>query len=104
MSRWERWLSAVRHAFAVESVEPFTPEDLALLERLATLVVDRRMEAPIQFLLEAARPVAFLGTQAIRVLRPLAVQVYNPVELDRFYALLERRGTIDRLSRSWRRC
>ena len=42
---------------------------------LSTLM--RRLETPIQFLLEACRPVAFIGTQAIRVLRPLAVHFDN---------------------------
>src|SRR2546426_2847551 len=55
----------VRHAFAVEPEgQPLSPEDVALLERVAATVVERGMATPAILFLESVGPMSFLGSQA----------------------------------------
>src|SRR5438445_5243030 len=55
----------VRHAFAVEPEgQPLSPEDVALLERVAATVVERGMAMPAILFLESVGPMSFLGSQA----------------------------------------
>ncbi len=88
----------VRHAFAVRpSHDPLSADDLALLTRIADSVVRRGMETPATVALESIGPLNFLGSQALHVLTPFLELAFNPVDLERIAALLERRETVIRL-------
>jgi hypothetical protein len=89
---------ALKVAFAVRPTdEALTPEDVALLEKVATAVVDRRMASPAVLFLESVGPMNFLGSQALHVLTPILNLACNTREIERAAHLLERRDAIPRL-------
>lgn len=95
---WERLRQEFIHAFALESTAAtFTPEDLALLEKIASLIVRRGMAAPALLFLESVGPLNFLGSQVVHGLRPFLELVCDAQELEQLATLLERRDSISRL-------
>lgn len=96
--RFHQIKRAVRHAFAVQpSGEPLGVDDVALLDRIAAIVVDRRMASPAVLFLESAGPMNFLGSQALHFLMPFLELACETGELERAAKLLERRDTPSRL-------
>ncbi|MEQ1657069.1 MAG: hypothetical protein ABL960_15375, partial [Nitrospira sp.] len=58
--KWEQVRAGLSHAFSTRSeVDTFTIEDLALLQRIADAVVQRRMAAPAIVFLESLGPMSF---------------------------------------------
>ena len=89
----------VQHAFAVESSgESMSPEDAALLERVATAVIERGMAAPAVVFLESVGPMNFLGSQALHFFMPILEVVFPPRDVERVAFLLEQRDTLSRLT------
>ncbi len=88
----------IRHAFALEPEgQPLSPEDLALLERVAKAVVERGMATPAILFLESVGPMNFLGSQALHFFTPLLEVVFPQRDVERVAFLLERRDTLSRL-------
>lgn len=99
-SRLRRLRAWVVHAFALEpAAEGFTEEERTLLEKVARLVVERRMAAPARIFLESLGPLNFIGSQALHYLSPMAAMVCDAAELDRLAAILERRTSVPVLIR-----
>ena len=89
---------AFRVAFAVGvEDEALTPGDVALLEKVATAVVDRRMASPAILFLESMGPMNFLGSQALHFLTPILNLACDTREIERAAHLLERRDAMPRL-------
>lgn len=74
-----------------------TPEDEALLDRLAARVVAMRMTVPAILFLESSKPLSFLGSQAMYFFEPMVRAFFSVPEYERFAALLERRETMEAL-------
>ena len=90
--------AGLRHAFAVESeTRPLAVEDVQLLERIAEVIVNRRMAAPATMFLESMGPMNFLGSQALHFLTPILDCAFNTKEVEQVARLLERRDTVARL-------
>jgi hypothetical protein len=90
--------AGLRHAFAVRSEnEPFSVEDVQLLERIAETIVKRGMAAPATMFLESMGPMNFLGSQALHFLTPIIECAFNIKEVEQVARLLERRDTVTRL-------
>ncbi len=88
----------IRHAFAVEPEDqPLSPEDVALLERVAATVAERGMATPAILFLESVGPMNFLGSQALHFFTPLLEVVFPQRDVERVALLLERRDTLSRL-------
>ena len=88
----------VKHAFAVEPEgQPLSPEDLALLERVAATVAERGMATPAVLFLESVGPMNFLGSQALHFFTPILEVVFTQRDVERVALLLERRDTLSRL-------
>ena len=88
----------IRHAFAVEPEgQPLSPEDVALLERVAATVAERGMATPAILFLESVGPMNFLGSQALHFFTPLLEVVFPQRDVERVAFLLERRDTLSRL-------
>lgn len=77
---------------------PFTPEDQALLERLADRIVELRIETAAILTLETARPMAFIASQAMVFFEPIVQSLFRFSEYQHITRLLERRGTIESLT------
>lgn len=89
---------AARVAFAVAGRErPFTAEELALLDKMAVSIVQRRLSGPALLLLESAGPMNFLGSQALHLLTPILNLACDTRDLEQAAGLLERRDAIPRL-------
>ncbi|MFH1569432.1 MAG: hypothetical protein ABIL09_15660 [Gemmatimonadota bacterium] len=95
MSRLERFRAGLANAFAVEAGEDFSEQERALADRLARLVVRRRLTAPALMVLESSRPLNFIGSQALAFFGPLLHAVFAPGEYECFTRLLEKRRSID---------
>ena len=87
--------SSFAHAFAVPSgKEPFSEEELALLDKAADFVVKKRMAAPAVLFLESLQPMSFLGSQIMVFLQPIVASFFSPREYERLAKILERRESI----------
>jgi hypothetical protein len=96
--KWDRVRAELSHAFSTRSeAEVFTIEDLALLQRIADAVVQRRMAAPAIVFLESLGPMSFLGSQALHFFAPIIELAFSAQEVSQVAALLERRDTTVRL-------
>ncbi len=91
-------MDGLRHAFSLESPHgPLTAEDRQLLTRLASWVVKRRLRLPAVLFLHSAKPLNYVGSQAMVFFRRFADVIFNPDEYDRVAQILERREGIDAL-------
>ena len=77
--------------------DALTAEDEALLDRLATRVVELRMEIPAILTLESGRPLTFLASQAMVFFEPIARALFRLPDYRRLAALVERREIVERL-------
>lgn len=98
-STWLRDIKrAVERAFAVSPAnDPLSVEEAALLDKVASEIVRRRMATPAVLFLESAGPMNFLGSQALHFLTPILNLVCDTREIERAASLLERRDAIPRL-------
>ena len=88
-----QWL---KNAFAVDHgpIEP-TPEQAALVERLAHEVVRRGMTVPALAFLEMSQPLNYVTAQAIHFFTPMIGAVANTDAHRQLADLLEHRGSIE---------
>ena len=99
MSRLDDFRAWWAHAFAVRGrEEALSDAERALVERLADLVVRRRMTPVASLLLECTRPLSFLGSQLMQFAKPFATTVFDAEEYAALGHLLERREAVDLLS------
>lgn len=90
--------AGLRHAFAVQPEnQPLSIEDVQLMERIAEVIVNRKMAAPATIFLESMGPMNFLGSQALHFLTPIIDCVCSAKEVEQVARLLERRDTVTRL-------
>ncbi len=77
---------------------PLAAEDLALLERVASRVVELRLEVPAILTLESVRPLSFVASQAMIFFQPLVQALLRFNDYQRFAALAERRDALETLT------
>ncbi|MCG3181271.1 MAG: hypothetical protein BIFFINMI_03650 [Phycisphaerae bacterium] len=93
---WKKFKAAIAHAFAVEDGrDRMSPEDIALLDKVAAFVVRRRLVAPAILVLESTGPFGFLGSSALTFFRPIVSIVFDTREYERIERLMERRCAAD---------
>lgn len=98
MSVWEKLRQEFVHAFALAPADlAFAPEETALLEKVARLIVRRGIAAPALLFLASLEPLNFLGSQVMHGLRPFLELVCDATEMKRLAAVLERRDSVARL-------
>ena len=71
------------------------PEDQALFDQLARWLVERRLETPAVLFLETARPLSFVGSQAMHFFQPFANALFATPDYERFARLLDDRGNVE---------
>ena len=99
MNLWSRLRHEFAHAFALHPLrKDLTPEELALLEKVAAGIVNRGMADPAVLFLESLGPLNFLGSQVLHGLAPFLELVCDPTELERLAGILERRESVEQLS------
>lgn len=76
-----------------------TEQDLAMLDELADAIVRRHLATPALFFLESMRPLGFVGSQLMLVLRPIVQLVWaSPQRYDHLQRILEERGAMEELA------
>lgn len=70
-------------------------EDDALLEKLASFVVRRKMTTPAILFLESSKPLSFIGSQFLIVLGPLVKIFFDVKEYDQIVSLMEKRDNVE---------
>lgn len=68
-----------------------------IMDRFAARVVEWRMTAPAIFFLEAAKPLSFLGNQALVFFEPIVQSLFNFKSYDDIAAILEDRKNLEYL-------
>lgn len=72
-------------------------EDAKLLESVAAKIVRLRMAVPAVFFLESAKPLSFVGSQALVFMEPIVKAFLTLPQYGRFTRLLEERENVERL-------
>ena len=84
------------HAFAVNPPEGrVNPEEEMLVEKIATFIINRKMESPVLMVLETGRPLNFVGSQFLTFLSPFLTLIFSKREYERFVGFLEKKYSID---------
>ena len=73
--------------------------DAGLLDRLASRIVELRLETPAILTLETARPMSLLTSQAMVFFEPFVQALLRLPDYRRFAALVEHREALEALSR-----
>jgi hypothetical protein len=77
-----------------------TEDDHKMLDELADAIVARHLATPALFFLESMRPLGFVGSQMMIVLRPIVQMVWtSPRRWDQVQRVLEERGSTELLCR-----
>ena len=76
-----------------------SPDDLALLDRLAAKVVELRLEVPAILTIESAHPLSLVAGQAMLFFEPLVQTIFRLNDYRRYAALIERREALEELVR-----
>lgn len=77
--------------------QPYTEEELAILDKLAKKVVAWKMAVPAIMTLESVKPINYVSSQAMVFFEPIVQSIFNFKDYDTFRAMLERRETIEML-------
>ena len=89
MRLWEKLRQQFAHAFAIAPPAlGFSPDEIALLEKIARHIVNREMVAPALLFLESLGPLSFLGSQVVHGLKPFMDVVIDPADAERLATLL----------------
>ena len=68
-----------------------------IMDRFARRIVDWRMSAPAILFLESAKPLSFLGNQALVFFQPIVQSIFNFKTYDEFTEILEERENVEYL-------
>jgi len=91
-TRMQRFRRGLRNAFSLESPHgPLKGDDRQLLDRLAEVIVARRMAMPAVLFLSSVRPLNAIGSQAMVFLRPFLSGLLNRADYDRMTKIVDRR-------------
>lgn len=92
----ENFWSKVKYAFHIEdeSKQKFSETEMALLNKVADIVVRKRLTAPAVMFLESVRPLNFLGSQVMVFFQPIVSLVVSTKEIELLAQILERRKSI----------
>ncbi|MDE0009978.1 MAG: hypothetical protein OXU36_02465 [Candidatus Poribacteria bacterium] len=72
-------------------------EQRALLERVATWIVRRRLTAPAILFLETSKPLNFLGSQLLIAFSPFIQVIFKGDEYQKFALILEKDTNVELL-------
>lgn len=73
------------------------PEQQEILEKVAKKVVNWRMAVPAIMALETAKPLSFIGSQAMVFFEPIVQSLFSIKHYDAFRELMEDRENVERL-------
>ncbi len=94
MAEIKKIIDGFKHAFATTAAK-LDDGDIALLKKLAVFVVRRKMSVPATMFLESARPLNFIGSQAMVYFKPILTRFFSIREYNKIAGILENREAVD---------
>ena len=95
---WAAIKKSLSHAFEVsDGRSEISEEDMALLNKIASFIVRRRLVAPATMLLGTVRPLNFVGSSIMNFFKPTLGTLLAKYEYERLEKMLEKRCTIELL-------
>jgi len=82
-----------KEASEVQNKEDFSE----LIDKLARMIVKRRLSVVAIVMLESTKPLTFLGSQLMVFLDPFISVFFKPDDYRKFYKMIEDRRNVDRL-------
>ncbi|MCK4408912.1 MAG: hypothetical protein KAW67_02435 [Candidatus Eisenbacteria sp.] len=73
------------------------PEHKEVMDRFARKIIDWRMTAPAILFIESAKPLSFLGNQALVFFQPMVQSIFNFKTYDELVEILEDRDNLEYL-------
>ncbi|HPZ10269.1 MAG TPA: hypothetical protein PL110_19420 [Candidatus Eremiobacteraeota bacterium] len=70
-------------------------EDKKLMDKMAGVIVSRRLTAIAIFFLESSRPLSFVGSQFLIFMQPFIQSIFNVQDYDRITKLMEDRNNVE---------
>ena len=96
---WKKFKAALANAFSTDDGRgEISPDDIALLDKVAAFVVRRRLVTPALLVLESTAPLNFIGSSVMTFFRPVVGLIFNTIDYERFERLLEHRCSIKLLA------
>jgi len=92
---FRRWFDS--RAAAREETEPLTEREAAIMQKIASKVVEWKMTVPAILFLESVKPLNYIGAQAMVFFEPFVQTLFNIAEYDTFREMMERRENVERL-------
>lgn len=90
------WRRRLKQAFSLERYEePLTDQERRLLEKIAAAILRRRLETPALFILESAKPLNYLGSQAMAFFEPVVRGLFAATDYGRVRRILERGHSVE---------
>ena len=89
-------IDGFKHAFATDGVT-LEDCDIAVISKLADIVVRIHMSVPAIMFLESVRPLTFVGSQAMVFFKPIISRFFTSAEYDKLATIIEKREVIDLL-------
>lgn len=76
------------------------PEDEqeALLTKVATEIVKRRLTVPAILFLETCKPLNFIGSQMLIAFNPFVTSIFNTAEYQKFALIIEKDANVELLT------
>ena len=72
-------------------------EQRAILQKVATFIVRRRLTAPAILTLEMCKPLHLIGGQMMIALNPFVQAIFNTTDFQKFALIIEQDNNIERL-------
>lgn len=94
----KKFWDGFHHAFTVGDDGEPDPEDLAALNRLAEIIVKRRLETPAIIFLQSSVPISYIGSQVMVGLDPIVGPFFPKDDWEKLSRIFERRDGIERLT------
>jgi acyl-CoA reductase-like NAD-dependent aldehyde dehydrogenase len=92
-------IEKLKYAFSIpKEEETVNDREKILLEKIASLIVERHMEVIAITFLESVKPLNFLASQAMLLLKPIVESLFPMEEkYKELQKILEKRGSIEYL-------
>jgi hypothetical protein len=91
---FKKWFSSSDRKPTPEKM-PLTPEEEAVLERVAKKVVEWKMVVPAILFLESVKPLNYIGAQGMVFFEPLVQGVFSIKDYDTLRTVMEKRECIE---------
>lgn len=80
-----------------EKTDVLSPEEQALIDKIARKIVEHQMTVPAILFLESVRPLNFIGSQVLIFFQPFIQIFFTMPDYERFALIMEKRENVENL-------